>query len=86
MAPVAAAHDHEFLNGAGLYRIHHFVRQSEDLIVGEAADEGAFFDFFRRFASLGLFDDGTEILVPFFVFVDKFRAGIAGHAGGVEAI
>ena len=58
LAAVAAGHDDKALDRPGLDRLDHLVGQGQHLVVGEAADDCAGLEFRRRFAGLGLGDEG----------------------------
>ena len=83
-AAVAAGHDEEFFDRAGLHRFHHFVGHGKYLLMGEAADNLAGFDFCRRFQGFRQSDDRREILLAVGSGSDVRTARITGGAGGED--
>ena len=83
---VTAGHDHKLPDGAALDGIHHLVSQSEDLLVGEAADDLSGLDLRGSGALLGVLDNGGEVLLLADLAGDVLAAGIAGGSGGVQAV
>lgn len=85
-AAVAAGHDYEFPDGAGLHGIYDLIRQGQDLIVGKAADDLAGFKPDGRRTAFGMFDQLGKILLLPDSARDMLTAWIARRPGGVPGV
>ena len=83
---VAASHDHELADGTALDGFHHLVGQSQHLVVGKAAHQGALFQLNGGGAAPGVGDQGGKILVSLAVGPDVGAAGKAHCPGGIEPV
>ena len=85
-AAIAAGHDHELLDGAGLHGLDDLVGQCEHLGMCEAADDLALLQLRRSRAFLRQLDDGGEILRAIGFERDVLAAGYADCARCEQAV
>ena len=82
---VAASHDHELADGTALDGFHHLVGQSQHLVVGKAAHQGALFQLNGEGQRLAWAIRAENPCVP----GGRPRCGAAGKAhcpGGIEPV